>query len=87
MSCHTQKDAMRLVLDAAKGSYRPVRGPSPAWYYPLMTTQDQAHPPAKTKPGQHPEPVLHRVCIQCNNMFRVTPDHFDAKHCPNCHKG
>jgi len=31
--------------------------------------------------------VLHRVCIQCNNMFRVTPDRFDAKQCPNCHKG
>jgi hypothetical protein len=32
-------------------------------------------------------PVIHRVCIQCNNMFRVTPDRFDAKQCPNCHKG
>jgi hypothetical protein len=32
-------------------------------------------------------PVLHRVCIQCNNMFRVTPDKFDAKQCPKCHKG
>ena len=31
--------------------------------------------------------VLHRVCIQCNNMFRVTPDKFDAKQCPACHKG
>ncbi len=31
--------------------------------------------------------VLHRVCIQCNNMFRVTPQNFDAKQCPNCHKG
>jgi hypothetical protein len=34
-----------------------------------------------------PSPVLHRVCIQCNNMFRVPPDKFDAKQCPNCHKG
>lgn len=32
-------------------------------------------------------PVIHRVCIQCNNMFRVTPENFDAKQCPNCHKG
>jgi hypothetical protein len=32
-------------------------------------------------------PVLHRVCIQCNNMFRVSPDKFDAKQCPACHKG
>jgi hypothetical protein len=31
--------------------------------------------------------VLHRVCIQCNNMFRVPPEQFDAKQCPNCHKG
>ena len=31
--------------------------------------------------------VLHRVCIQCNNMFQVTPDRFDAKQCPTCHKG
>ena len=31
--------------------------------------------------------VLHRVCIQCNNMFRVSPDKFDAKQCPACHKG
>jgi hypothetical protein len=31
--------------------------------------------------------VIHRVCIQCNNMFRVTSDKFDAKQCPNCHKG
>lgn len=33
------------------------------------------------------KPVIHRVCIQCNNMFRVTPQNFDAKQCPNCHKG
>ena len=35
----------------------------------------------------HGTRVIHRVCIQCNNMFRVTPDRFDAKQCPNCHKG
>ena len=39
------------------------------------------------QPGAVVSPVLHRVCIQCNNMFRVTPDKFDAKQCPNCHKG
>lgn len=34
------------------------------------------------------EPLwLHKVCIQCNGMFRVPADKFDAKHCPNCHKG
>jgi len=31
--------------------------------------------------------VLHRVCIQCNNVFRAPSDKFDAKQCPNCHKG
>jgi hypothetical protein len=30
--------------------------------------------------------VIHRVCITCNNMFRVSPDHYDAKQCPNCRK-
>jgi hypothetical protein len=39
------------------------------------------------QPGAVVSPVIHRVCIQCNNMFRVTPDRFDAKQCPNCHKG
>jgi hypothetical protein len=47
-------------------------------------TQPHASKPENPTPG---EPVLHRVCIQCNNMFRVTPDNFDAKQCPNCHKG
>lgn len=37
--------------------------------------------------SRHTVRVIHRVCIQCNNMFRVTPDRFDAKQCPNCHKG
>jgi hypothetical protein len=39
------------------------------------------------QPGAVVSSVIHRVCIQCNNMFRVTPDRFDAKQCPNCHKG
>jgi hypothetical protein len=39
------------------------------------------------QPGAIISSVIHRVCIQCNNMFRVTPDRFDAKQCPNCHKG
>jgi hypothetical protein len=40
-----------------------------------------------TQSGAVVSSVIHRVCIQCNNMFRVTPDKFDAKQCPNCHKG
>ena len=39
------------------------------------------------RPARDSQHVLHRVCIQCNNMFRVTPENFDAKQCPNCHKG
>jgi len=41
----------------------------------------------ETQPRETPKPVIHRVCIQCNNMFQVTPDRIDAKQCPNCHKG
>ena len=33
------------------------------------------------------KPLIHRVCIQCNNMFTVSADRYDAKQCPNCHKG
>ncbi len=42
----------------------------------------------KTETGQQarPAPIIHRVCITCNNMFRVTPDNYEAKQCPNCHK-
>jgi len=51
---------------------------------------DTPHPVEASKPiqpGAVVSSVIHRVCIQCNNMFRVTPDRFDAKQCPNCHKG
>ena len=56
------------------------------------TSEKTAAPPAagSAKPiqaGAVVSPVIHRVCIQCNNMFRVTPDRFDAKQCPVCHKG
>jgi hypothetical protein len=43
--------------------------------------------PQEKPPTQAASPVLHRVCIQCNNMFRVPAEQFDAKQCPNCHKG
>ncbi|MGA8145582.1 MAG: hypothetical protein WB987_16980 [Candidatus Acidiferrales bacterium] len=32
-------------------------------------------------------PKIHRVCIGCNNMFEVTMDNYEAKHCSACHKG
>jgi hypothetical protein len=55
-----------------------------------MTEQKQAsHAPQDqhAAPASGSKRTLHRVCIQCNNMFVVTPEHFDAKQCPNCHKG
>jgi hypothetical protein len=33
------------------------------------------------------KPKIHRVCIGCNNMFLVSLDNYEAKHCPVCHKG
>jgi len=52
-----------------------------------METPTPAQTEKKADSAAATSPVLHRVCIQCNNMFRVTPDKFDAKQCPNCHKG
>lgn len=49
-------------------------------------TSGHATPPA-ARPGQPDKPVIHRVCIQCNGMFKVTADNYAAKQCPNCHKG
>ncbi len=40
----------------------------------------------ESKPAGQPQPVIHRVCITCNNMFRVTPENYDAKQCSICHK-
>jgi len=37
-------------------------------------------------PGEKPPVKIHRVCIGCNNMFEVTMDNYEAKHCPACHK-
>jgi hypothetical protein len=48
--------------------------------------QSEAHAQTGTIPPDSKR-VLHRVCIQCNNMFRVRPENFEAKQCPNCHKG
>jgi hypothetical protein len=53
-----------------------------------MDTSESTRLEEKKNPTAAPaSAVLHRVCIQCNNMFRVTPDKFDAKQCPKCHKG
>ena len=57
---------------------------------PSMSDNPQPGSTAAPKPASRATtqaPVLHRVCVQCNNVFRVPPDKFDAKQCPNCHKG
>jgi hypothetical protein len=55
-----------------------------------MSEQQQAehgdHSAGKA-PSEKPPVKIHRVCIGCNNMFEVTMDHIDAKHCSACHKG
>jgi hypothetical protein len=43
----------------------------------------EAQAPEQEKQG----PRIHRVCIQCNNMFTVPLEKIEIKHCPNCHKG
>ena len=53
-----------------------------------MEASESTRPEEKMSAAATPASrVLHRVCIQCNNMFRMTPDKFDARRCPNCHKG
>jgi hypothetical protein len=54
----------------------------------MTETQTPPPPPAgeKKKTDDKSAPKIHRVCIGCNNMFEVTLDHFEAKHCPACHK-
>jgi hypothetical protein len=44
-------------------------------------------PVAQIKPGEKPPAKIHRVCIGCNNMFEVTMENYEAKHCSVCHKG
>ena len=54
-----------------------------------MAEQQQAQPSHEAKHSAPPRGAkrLHRVCIQCNQVFPVTPENFDAKQCPDCHKG
>lgn len=37
-------------------------------------------------PDDKPPLKIHRVCIGCNQMFEVTMENYEAKHCPACHK-
>jgi len=55
----------------------------------MSTTSNQPGGPAQAAPqtAKQAQDFIHRVCVQCNNVFRVPADKFDAKQCPNCHKG
>jgi hypothetical protein len=48
-------------------------------------TPGTASPVEKT-PSDKPPVKIHRVCIGCNQMFEVTMENYEAKHCPTCHK-
>jgi rRNA maturation endonuclease Nob1 len=41
---------------------------------------------AEKAPSDKPPLKIHRVCIGCNQMFEVTMENYEAKHCPVCRK-
>jgi hypothetical protein len=49
-------------------------------------TQAQPTHDHESKPDASDKPKIHRVCISCNNMFEVTIDNYEEKHCSVCHK-
>ncbi len=51
-----------------------------------MTEIPQEKESHETKQDATKGPLIHRVCISCNNMFVVSLDNYEAKHCPTCHK-
>ena len=51
-----------------------------------MSSEENTAQKTETEQQPRPGPIIHRVCITCNNMFRVTPANYEAKQCPNCHK-
>ncbi len=53
----------------------------------MTEAQNASEQPQPGEAPRAPKRPLHRVCIQCNNMFRVAAGNLDAKQCPNCHKG
>lgn len=48
--------------------------------------QTEPTPPKQSPPKQDtpPRPVIHRVCMTCNNMFATTD--YEVRHCPKCKK-
>jgi len=53
---------------------------------PAKAAASAATPKADHHHGAGGGPKIHRVCIGCNNMFEVTMDNYEAKHCSACHK-
>jgi len=53
----------------------------------MSEPQKTEHKPEESHKPPAEGRVIHRVCITCNNMFRVTPENIDTKQCSNCHKG
>ncbi|HLV95397.1 MAG TPA: hypothetical protein VKS44_09420 [Candidatus Acidoferrales bacterium] len=49
-------------------------------------TNHSANPQSPAKPVANASAKIHRVCIGCNNMFEVTMENYEAKHCPVCRK-
>ncbi len=51
-----------------------------------MSEKPETKVSTENKTDANPKPKIHRVCISCNNMFEVSIDDYEAKHCPNCRK-
>lgn len=47
---------------------------------------EQSAPQQAPAPAQRTGEKIHRVCIGCNNMFEVTIENYELKHCPVCRK-
>jgi hypothetical protein len=52
-----------------------------------ISSMDGKQHPAHEAPAPPKGAMIHRVCIQCNNMFSVPADDYEKKNCPACHKG
>jgi hypothetical protein len=50
------------------------------------SARQSAEPQPPSKPVADTKAKIHRVCIGCNNMFEVTMENYEVKHCPSCRK-
>ena len=71
------------MTEAQKSETQPDEKPKSA--FPTEGVP-QRHPGHQHRVGTQ-TPRIHRVCVTCNNMFQVTPERYEAKQCPSCHKG